>query len=415
LYWLLYDIVIRIFGFLIRVSSLFLKKSKLWVEGRKDWILNLPEVEDCILFHVASLGEFEQARPLIEMIHFHSSEHKVVLSFFSPSGYEIRKDFGLVDQVIYLPLDTKKNARSLLKRLKPRAIIFTKYDLWFNLIREADRLHCPIYLISASFRKHQFYFTPFGVPLKRLLLKFKMIWTLDESTYDLLKSKGFKNVSRSGDTRIDRVLKLKDETHDSAAIISFIKGRKMFIAGSTWAKDEAILFPTILNVLPNDWCIVIAPHEVHQSHLEDLKQKIESQSILYSRLESEMINSRVLIVDSIGHLSHLYKHAQMAYIGGGFGKGIHNTLEPASAGIPVLFGPKYNKFIEATEMINRGLSFEISSQESLARTVENLLNTELRQDISEKLKAFLKESAGSTEIIFNQLRIDQIIDNSTDE
>ena len=408
MFWLLYDIVIRVYGFLIYTTAPFNKKSRMWVIGRRGWRRNLPRETNCLLFHVASLGEFEQARPLIELIRSKSPHEKIVLSFFSPSGYEIRKDYKIVDHVVYLPLDTRRHAHYFLDTLRPKAIIFTKYDLWFNLIRLAHREACPLYLISASFREKQVYFSSIGKSLKQLLQKFDAIWVLNRSSFELLTSEGFGNAILSGDTRIDRVLSIGKNVKVNERVEAFIRKRKVFIAGSTWPEDEKVLWPILNNSLPPDWCIIIAPHDVHPNRLLDLKARIERPVVFLNELKNGFGEERILIVDTIGHLSSLYHLSHIAYIGGGFGNGIHNTLEPAGAGLPVIFGPNYKKFDEAMSMVKQGLGFEVHSTVDLVEVVENLLKDDVRKQIRDGQMRLLAEGSGATVNIFNKLVADKI-------
>lgn len=414
MYWSIYNLIIKAYGLLIRVSSLWSDKAKKWLEGRRKQIIQ-KRSDSPIWFHVSSLGEFEQARPVIERIKKDNPSIPLLLSFFSPSGYDVQKDYDSADSVFYLPLDTIKNASTLIDNIRPRALIFTKYDLWLNLIREAEAQNVSLYLISAVFRKDQFYFSFLGRPIKKILRSFKRILVQDKASAKLLEEHAFQNFEIAGDTRVDRVLEIQEEAKRKLpeTIKSFLSDRKAIIAGSTWPKDEKVILPIFEDRLDDNWCVIIAPHDVSYKRIRELFGSIKSPAVKLSELKNGMeYRERFLIVDSIGWLNKLYAIGEWAYIGGGFDQGIHNTLEPAAAYIPIVFGPKYEKFQEAKMMLKHNLAFSVETRNDFLELSQKLENLELRRQIQKGLKEFIESRSGATQEIIALLKEDEIINDN---
>ena len=399
-----YNLAIYLYGFFIHCASFFNEKAALWVKGRKDWEAKLKSVlqgsNAVIWFHCASLGEFEQGRPLIEKIKIKYPQSKILLTFFSPSGYEIRKNYNGADVVFYLPLDTVYNAQTFIDIVKPERVFFVKYEFWFNYLRELKNRNIPTYLISAIFRREQHFFSSIGKWSRQGLDTYKHIFVQDENSLSLLNEFGYNNVIVAGDTRFDRVNKLvaKAKKYD---LIQVFKGEiPLVLAGSTWQADEDILASLSLT----NFKLIIAPHEISESNLGSLMQKFSKYNpVRYSEAnDASLKNARVLIIDNIGMLSSLYGYASIAYIGGGFGKGIHNVLEAAAYGMPVLFGPNYQKFQEAVELIQLKAAYSVNSTEELKEKLNLFLNDSvLLKETSLVSKKYVEQKTGATDIILN--------------
>lgn len=398
----LYTIGVIVYGLAISVAALFTEKAKKWKDGRRNYFDRLPEnMSGCIWVHCASLGEFEQGRPVIEALRKKSTQ-KILLTFFSPSGYEIRKNYDQVDAVLYLPLDTKSNAIKFLNHIKPSRAIFVKYEVWHNFYQQLYEREIPVILISAIFRKEQVYFKPYGSWFLNTLRKVNLIFCQDENSQSLLKTKGLTNVSVAGDTRFDRVLALAKEAQPISRIETWLNGRKVIIAGSTWPADETLL-GEFIRTQPAEFALVIAPHEINKDKIEKLRSQFEG-SDLYTLWDEKEEPKQVMIVDTIGLLSSLYQYGILAYVGGGFGAGIHNTLEPATYGIPVIFGPNYQKYKEAADLIDLGGAFSIESHDSFNERLRLLLEDAAARENSGKIaSAYVQSSGGATEKILSQI------------
>lgn len=371
--------------------SLFKEKAKQWVNGRKGiWkLLNqtLNKEEKRIWFHCASVGEFEQARPLIEAIKSRNTNQKILLTFFSPSGYELRKNYEHADYVFYLPLDGKKNAKRFVELVNPSLAIFVKYEFWYYYLTTLHNQNIPTILIAATFRPSQPFFKWYGGLHKKMLRCFTHIFLHDEASAVLLAKIGFKeNVSIAGDTRYDRVMEISKQAKSFPIIESFKGEHKLLIAGSTWPADEKIL-KEILPTLPSNWKLIVAPHELEQAHLQQMKTLFGEDAVFYSQFKEQ--EKRVLIIDNMGMLSSLYRYGDVAYVGGGFLKGgIHNTLEPAVFGLPVIFGPVYKKFVEAVALVENDFGFPIQDAEACKKVLKKL--TEDKLLLLEKQKVLRK-------------------------
>lgn len=414
----LYTIGIYIYGFIINLGALLgHKKAKLWVKGRKyqkDIYKKLSPTDRWIWVHVSSLGEFEQARTVIDGLHIKYSEHKILLTFFSPSGYEIRKNYPNVDLVLYLPLDVPRNIKRFISTFLPELAIFVKYDLWFNYLYYLKRNDIPTILISANFRPNQYFFKWYGAYMRRYLKYFDHIFVQNNVSKLLLEKYMILNVTVAGDTRFDRVYEIANNPLYIPNIETFIDNRFVYIAGSSWPEDEKYILHAI-NKYP-EWCYIIAPHEVHEDRIRKLKSSFNDDCITYSQLKSEnsnfndVKNKNILIIDIIGLLSHIYKYANIVHIGNGFGSGIHNILEAAIYGKPIIFGPNYKKFQEAIDLINLRGAFSFSNKEEYFDILNILYNDKIiYNNACEVSREYVKSNIGATKIILNY--IDEKIKN----
>ncbi len=404
----LYNIGIKLVHFSLKCAAFFNKKIELGVKGRDQTFSTLEKhingQEKTLWFHCASLGEYEQGLPVFQALRKHYNDHKIVLSFFSPSGYEIRKNTPVADIVIYLPLDTKKNAKRFINLINPELTIFVKYDIWPNFLNELKQRKLKAILISAIFRKQQTYFKFYGRYLKQALFTFDHIFTQNETSKNLLHTINYNNVTVSGDTRFDRVysqLKI-DNTLDF--IKNFKDNKLCIIAGSTWPEDEALLIKFINATALKDIKFIIAPHNIKSQQINHIQEKLNVKSILFSKKDhAHLQESNVFIIDTIGILSKIYNYADVAYIGGALGTtGLHNTLEPAVFGIPIIIGNNHNKFPEAQAMIEHGGMFSISNQ--------NEFNTVLNELIENDFKRKQSGNSNTQYVIKNKGAVIQILD-----
>ncbi len=344
----LYGFAISLYRAGIWLASFFSPKARQWAEGRANLFREMDEAAagsgKVAWFHCASLGEFEQGRPVIEKFRKDFPEFKILLTFFSPSGYEIRKNYAGADHVFYLPLDSRKNVKRFLEIWEPRVAVFVKYEFWFNFIHGLHQRNIPMILISAIFRPGQHFFRFYGGWFRKQLGKFSAVFVQDKASLDLLKSAGISNARISGDTRFDRVFQVSQQPQDFPEIAAFAKEQPVMVCGSTWPADEQLLLP-LMNNQQLEMKFIVAPHEIREEDIKTLEDKLIVKSARYSLPEGKVPGqTRVLIVDRIGLLSHLYQYGQMAYIGGGFGRGIHNILEAATFGLPVFLDPITGNF-----------------------------------------------------------------------
>lgn len=403
---LLYIIGIWGYTLLIRIFSLFNPKAKLFINGRKNIFTLIAQkinpAEKHIWFHFASLGEFEQGRPVLEKLKALYPAKKIIVTFFSPSGYEIRKNYALAD-VFYLPIDTAINAKRFIASINPEIAIFTKYEFWHFYFKELKDQGIPLYLISGIFRESQAFFKWYGGFYRNILKCITYFFVQNKESENLLKSIGLNKVTISGDTRFDRVYENAQSPKQLNIIESFIDGAPTLVCGSTWPEDEKIL-SALPQEYPN-WKFIIAPHEIHESHIESIEKQFSVGSIRFSVFSSQLkvnssqisnLKSKILIIDNIGMLSSLYQYGKVAYIGGGFGTGIHNTLEAAAFGLPVIFGPKYDKFQEAKDLIAIGAAKSISSIEELIDAFNTFLSNQHAADAARK---YVEDKKGATDQI----------------
>lgn len=379
---------------------------RLFVSGRKETFKKLSVLkptDKVFWFHAASLGEFEQARPLIEQIKSTYKEHKIVVTFFSPSGYKIRKNYDLADVVCYLPFDTKGKMRRFVKQIHPDFAIIVKYEFWPNLLGELKRNNVRTILVSGIFRKNQMFFKPYGSWMRKSLQAFQHFFVQNYLSKDLLKKVKVQNVTVSGDTRFDRVTKILEQDNSLDFIEEFKQGNYTIVAGSTWEEDEEKLVNYINN--SNDEKFIIAPHNIKQQNILKLKKSIHRKTVLYSEKENANLKeATVLIIDTIGLLTKIYASADVAYIGGGFKTGLHNILEPATFGIPIVIGPEYDKFQEAIDLVSLKGCFSIGSQNQF-NSIFQLLKEgkEFRETAGKVNGNYVKEKVGATKTIMNYI------------
>lgn len=401
-----YNIGIKAYGLAIRITSLFNPKAKLWVSGRKKQFefleTNIETSKPRIWFHCSSLGEFEQGKPLIEAYRKAFPDHFLLLSFFSPSGYEIRKNYDQVDLVFYLPLDTQRNAQRLLSIIRPEKVFFIKYEFWFNLLRELKNQHIKTYLVSGIFRKEQHFFKPYGRWFRTQLKNLTYFFLQDKNSVELLQKIGFNNLSLTGDTRFDTVVKTAKNIQPIPKIELFYSKEKTLIIGSSWEKDIEILKNWIEQ---SNWKVIIAPHQISADKMKDLQQSFNRPALLYSNSNNKTLKEAdILIIDSIGLLSKVYQYGSIAYIGGGFGSGIHNILEAATFGLPIIFGPNYHRFKEANDLIHLKGAASIRNPSELEQTMNQLMDTGNRKEKEHIIKNYIQENTGAVEKIIQFLK-----------
>jgi 3-deoxy-D-manno-octulosonic-acid transferase len=406
---LIYTLALHVYAFFAALVSLFNRKARMTRMGqwRTNSILRAKIDADApyIWFHAASLGEFEQGRPVMELIRKRYPQYKILLTFFSPSGYEVRKNYDGADLVCYLPFDTPYRVRKFLNLANPVMAIFIKYEFWLNYLRELKRRKIPTYLISAIFRRDQLFFRSYGQWYRRALACFDRLFVQDEQSAQLLAEFGVANVSVCGDTRFDRVIDVQRQARIFPLLDAFAGDGKypVLVAGSTWPQDENLIIP-YFNSHPG-MKLIIAPHEIHREHLLDIESKLQRPSLRLSETNEQSVADKdCLIVNSFGLLSSIYRYGQMAYIGGGFGKGIHNTLEAAVYGIPVIFGPKYHKFKEAKDLIAVGGGLSPANETAFVKLMDNLLaHPELRQSTGAIVSEYVQQNTGVTEKILREI------------
>ena len=398
---LLYSLSIRFYVFGILVFSFFDRKARLWLAGRKGIFKKLSEAistkDKIVWFHAASLGEFEQGRPVMETIRKNHPGFKILLTFFSPSGYEVRKNYQGADYIFYLPIDFKRNAERFIKIVNPHKVFFIKYEYWYHYLKELSNKKIPVYLISAIFRKNHLFFKWYGGWYRKMLLYFTHIFVQDDESLQLLNQFGLKHVSKSGDTRFDRVAEIARQTRQIEIAEKFCNRQTVVICGSTWEKDEELLVKYI-NQTDSQLKFIVAPHEIHQSHLTKITGALNKPCIKYSEAKHvDVTEIQVLIIDNIGMLSSLYKYGQWAYIGGGFGVGIHNILEAATFNLPVVFGPNYGKFKEAVDLVHLRGAFCIAGYADLAGIFDSFLkDLDKRQKSGEIAGKYVTDNQGAT-------------------
>ena len=432
----IYNIALSVFHFSIKIAAFFNPKAKQWLEGRNDIFNKIqtelnssigvpsekpkPQNSKRLWMHVSSLGEFEQGRPLIEQLkqrtvdngqwtmdngQWTENNFDIILTFFSPSGYEIRKNYPLVDHVFYLPLDTAANAQRFLDLVKPDIVIFIKYEFWFHYLNALKLRNIPTLLVSGIFREKQFSKgNPYSYFLKKMLACFTHFFVQTPPSLFLLKKHGFHNITLAGDTRIDRVATLPKEALTFPLIEKFVGDAPVFIGGSTWQPDEAVILPLLQDEHFKNWTFIFAPHDISESNIKRLERSLPLPFIRYSALKvPEILNPtpKILIIDNVGMLSALYRYGTVAYIGGGFGKGIHNTLEPIAFGLPVLFGPKFQKFEEAIRLIETGGGFSILNSAELLDKMLFLRENTNYLAASDAAKHYVDENRGATDKVLS--------------
>jgi 3-deoxy-D-manno-octulosonic-acid transferase len=401
----LYNLVISIAGFFLKIVALFSPKIKLFIDGRKNVFSILEErikaTDKTIWFHSASLGEYEQGLPVIEKIKEKYPSHKIVVTFFSPSGYEVRKNNTVADVTIYLPLDTRKNAKRFLKLVHPEKAFFIKYEFWLNYLKELETSKTPTYLISGIFRDSQMFFKWYGGFYRKALKAFTYFFVQNESSKQKIEAIGFNNVIVSGDTRFDRVNAILERDNSLDYIEKFKNNQTTIVIGSSWPKDE-VLLAEYINQAPDNVKFIIAPHNIKTEQISNLKSQITKSSVLFSEKNNlDLSNYSVFIIDTIGLLTKIYSYGTIAYVGGGFGNpGIHNILEPATFGIPIIIGPNFSNFAEAVELVKLKGCTVISNSNELKNSFDQLINDEnFLKEKGQICKSYIQDNTGATNSI----------------
>ena len=405
-----YNIFLLFFRAGIRIASLWNNKANQWLAGRKNIfeILNSElstNKSKLIWIHCSSLGEFEQGRPVIESFKTNFPNSKLLITFFSPSGYEIRKEYKVADWVFYLPMDSPLNAKKFFDIINPSLVVFVKYDFWYYYLTECKKRNIPLLMISAIFREEQPFFKWYGSFHRKMLSCFTYIFVQDENSETLLNSIDINNVLKTGDTRFDRVTDIAANFQSIEIIEKFCGNSKVLVAGSTWPEDEKIIKEGIAT--NPDIKLIIAPHEVNEKHLDEIKN-LFPDAVFFSQLmthDSQIVNKKIMIIDNIGMLSRLYHYATVAYVGGGFNKGIHNTLEAVVYGKPVIFGPEYKKFKEAVELVRTGCGISITNTVNMSNQLETLLKSKDQYEMKCKNSfEFVQQRKGATKRIINYIQ-----------
>lgn len=406
---ILYNFLVFITGFVLQFLAFFNKKLSLFVDGRKQTFKKLSvfnKGDQIIWLHTASLGEFEQARPIIEQLKNKYPNYEILVTFFSPSGYEIRKNYNLADVVCYLPLDTKSNAKKFITKVNPKLTIFVKYEFWPNFLHQLKKNEIPTILISGIFRENQIFFRSYGFFMRKSLEAFHHFFVQDSTSKDLLKSIQFFNVSIAGDTRFDRVSQILHQDNSIDFIANFKNDQFTVVAGSTWKEDEQLLVNYINSTSSEHQKFIIAPHHIKNDNVLELKRSINKKTLLYSEHQNEknIKDFQVFIIDTIGILTKIYAAADVAYVGGGLKTGLHNILEPATFGVPVIIGNNYDKFKEAKDLVHLGSCFAIKNQQQLNETLNHL-----KTDVDSRKRAgkinhdYVQQNLGATEKIMNYI------------
>ena len=406
---LIYSFSIYFYFLAIKIAALLgVKKAQQWITGRKNWKENLKGLnstkQPLVWIHAASLGEFEQARPIIELLK-KETDFYILLSFFSPSGYETRKDYQEADKVIYLPHDSIKNSKAFIEQVQPDVVLFIKYEFWFNYLDQLKKNNIPTYLVSGIFRREQHFFQFYGGWFRKKLNAFRYFFLQNEASEKLLQSIGFKNTSVIGDTRLDRVITVSQQSFGERRFLSFVENKKVLLFGSSWEKEND--FAVQLNKDLPDLKIIIAPHEINEEKIASLAGKFQGRVTKLSdtQPEDDLSGTNILIIDSIGLLSKLYRFAYLSFIGGGYGKGIHNLPEAAVYGSPVFFGPNHHKFQEAKDLIRLGGGFSIASFQDFKNTLERFLAQPKKyNEASEAAKSYILSNSGASKKVFEEVK-----------
>lgn len=404
---LLYNLGIRLMVLAIRLAAVSKPKAKKWIAGRKGLIKkiknDLKDTEKVVWVHCASLGEFEQGRPLMEEIKRRFPHKKILLTFYSPSGYEVQKNYSGADFVYYLPADTQRNARRFIQYTKPEVVFFIKYEYWYNYLRLLKKKSIPSYFVSTIFREEQLFFKKRGGWYRKMLKYPSHFFLQNETSAKLLESLGYKNFSIAGDTRFDRVAHILDNVQPVKLVENFINGADVMVAGSSWKAEEAIIYQYIRN--KPGLKVILVPHVIESENIQRILDLYGNRAILYSEAtKSNVSDKQVLIVDNYGMLTTLYQYGKIAFIGGGFGVGIHNVLEAATFGMPILFGPNHEKFAEAVDLVNQSCAFVVNNIEDFNTIVSYLLKDErIVFSIAEKAAEYVRKNVGATRHILEKV------------
>ncbi|WP_162052052.1 3-deoxy-D-manno-octulosonic acid transferase [Pontibacter pamirensis] len=407
---LLYDIGLKAYKTAIALATPFNEKAKQMQQGREQQFERLEQAlqgnkSPVVWFHCASLGEFEQGRPVIEAFREAFPEYKILLTFFSPSGYEVRKNYSGADYVLYLPLDSAHNAARFIQLVQPKLAVFVKYEFWHYYLQELQEQQIPVLSISAIFRKEQLFFKPYGQFYRHILQRFTHIYTQNKQSLELLRRINVPQASVAGDTRFDRVLQTAAAVKILPLVEAFVQQQQVFIIGSSWPADMEVLKP-IIRKYRSSIKFIVAPHEVYESSITAIMQQIGEGAVRFSKATAaDVAGYNVLVIDNVGMLSSLYSYGTYAYIGGAFGKGLHNTLEAAVFGLPLFFGPRYSRFQEAKELVELNCAFPVSNAEDLLLAFEKVCTSPVfRQRITENEKRYVKQQAGATAKIMTDIQ-----------
>lgn len=417
----MYNIIILIYLVGVAIASLFSKKVKMMWQGERKAIRTVREKMDpdakYVWFHAASLGEFEQGRPIMERFRKERPEYKILLTFFSPSGYEVRKNYEGADIICYLPLDTPRNARRFLRTIRPEMAFFIKYEFWYNYLHILRHRNIPVYSVSSIFRPDQIFFRWYGRQYGKVLKCFTRFFVQNERSRDLLAKIGIHDVTVSGDTRFDRVLSIKEQSKELPIVSAFLNGRNGFVAGSSWQPDEEIFIPYMLRNNP-DWKLIIAPHVIAEDHLKQIETLLEGKKVVRytvareawessdqrrkEEIQKQLAEADAIIINCFGLLSSIYRYGKVAYVGGGFGVGIHNVLEAAVWGMPVIFGPNHERFQEAVALIAEGGGFSISDEHDFEIFMRKFsTDPKALADASRKAGEYVKSQSGATDAVMS--------------
>lgn len=404
-----YSFALRLYYTGASIFAVFSKKAALWVRGQKDIWKGLPTIADgqkVFWMHCSSVGEFEQGRPLLEQFKTQFPDWKIVLTFFSPSGYELRKNYSLADYVNYLPLDSSVNAKKFVAAIRPNLVVFVKYDFWYFYFQELHRRDVPLYMVSVKLHPGQPFFKWYGAWFRKIL-KLPEYWFLqDEGSAELLRKNGQDNCLVTGDTRYDRVMAIANTVKPIERIQKFCAGGDVLVIGSNWKKDDEFLLPVLKKELL-DWKIIVVPHEMDPSQLSAWRNSFPDKTACWTKPTVGEEEKKVFLVDTVGMLSSIYQYARIAYVGGGFGAGIHNILEAGVYGVPVVFGPNHRKFNEAADFLKRGFAISVDNAEQLAAALAGFAKRtgpgEESNGLKQAMKRFFEGSAGATTKIMNVL------------
>jgi len=405
----LYTLAIHCYHFAIHLASWFNPKAKLWITERAELFLDLQQKckdkTHIIWFHCASLGEFEQGKPLMEKIKQENPNFTILVTFFSPSGYLIKKNDAVADIVSYLPIDTPKNVRKFINIVDPKSVIFIKYEQWYNFMYTLNQKKIPFYYISAIFRENQYFFKWYGAWFVKQLQQCSHFFVQDDQSVNLLKQYGISHVHKTGDTRFDRVFQIANKEYELPFVIQFKQEKKLLVAGSTWEPDEIVLERWYAE-FQKTFQLIIAPHETDTNHIQAIKERFNSHRVIcYSELQNQKLEDfQILIIDTIGMLSKIYKYSDYSYVGGAFGSGLHNILEAAVFGVPLFFGPKFQKFKEARDLVQLQGAFSLPDASELIRLISQF---ELHHDTYDQTcnicKKYVFDNIGAVDMIFSQI------------
>ncbi|QJD81286.1 3-deoxy-D-manno-octulosonic acid transferase [Spirosoma rhododendri] len=397
----LYSTGIRLYPAVLRLAAPFHAKARRWLAGQHNLLDTIADklgsdadTRPIVWFHAASLGEFEQGRPVMEAFRAAYPQHRILLTFFSPSGYDVRKDYDGADYVFYLPIDTPANARRFVQLVKPELVFFIKYEFWANYLRELHRANVPVVSFSAIFRSDQLFFKPYGEFYRQMLRQFNHLLVQNQESVDLLRSIGITNVTLAGDTRFDRVAQTVATIRDIPIANAFKAGQPLLVVGSAWPLDMDVLIPFI-NQFDKPLKVIVAPHEIDGNTIADWQKRLTRPSVRFSQTnEIDVLRADILFIDNVGMLSSLYQYGEFAFIGGAFREGLHNILEAATFGMPIFFGPVYDKFQEAVDLVQEGGAFPVSTTEELQTTFAQQYNN--RQKAAQITRLYVQRNIGAT-------------------